>query len=273
MAKSWGERDLTNPIITLTTDYGINDHLVGVMKGVILRINPDAQIVDITHQVAPYDLLEGALAIANSYSYFPARSIHVVVVDPGVGTERRPLLVSGQNQYFLAPDNGVLSGVYEKEQNVIVRHLTSEHYFAQPVSKTFHGRDVFAPVAAWLSKSWQPASMGEEISDYKKFAMPKPKEADGLKKGVVLKVDNFGNLLTNFRAEDLSPEILEKGALSLQVGSHAITRLVPTFANGNAGEAIAFIGSSGYLEIGVNKGNAAKTLGIGRGAPVLLAKS
>jgi len=99
---------LTNPIITLTTDYGINDHLVGVMKGVILRINPDAQIVDITHQVAPFDLLEGALAIANSYSYFPPRSIHVVVVDPGVGTERRPLLVSGQNQYFLAPDNGVL---------------------------------------------------------------------------------------------------------------------------------------------------------------------
>jgi hypothetical protein len=103
--------------------------------------------------------------------------------------------------------------------------------------------------------------------------MPKPKEADGLKKGVVLKVDNFGNLLTNFRAEDLSPEILEKGELSLQVGSHAVTRLVPTFANGNTGEAIAFIGSSGYLEIGVNKGNAAKTLGIGRGAPVLLAKS
>jgi S-adenosylmethionine hydrolase len=263
---------LTNPIITLTTDYGTNDHLVGVMKGVILRINPDAQIVDITHEVAPYDLLEGALAIANSYSYFPPRSIHVVVVDPGVGTERRPLLVSGQNQYFLAPDNGVLSGVYEKEQNVVVRQLTSEHYFLQPVSKTFHGRDVFAPVAAWLSKSWQPASMGEEISDYKKFALPKPKEADGLKKGVVLKVDNFGNLLTNFRAEDLSPQTLEKGELSLQVGSHPITRLVPTFANGNAGEAIAFIGSSGYLEIGVNKGSAAKTLGIGRGAPVLLTK-
>ena len=266
------ERDLTNPIITLTTDYGTNDHLVGVMKGAILRINPDAQIVDITHQVAAFDLLEGALAIASAYAYFPPRSIHVVVVDPGVGTERRPLLVSGQNQYFLAPDNGVLSGVYEKEQAVVVRHLTSEHYFAQPVSKTFHGRDVFAPVAAWLSKNWQPASMGEEITDYKKFAMPKPKEADGLKKGVVLKVDNFGNLMTNFRAEDLSPETLEKGELSLQVGNHPITRLVPTFAVGNADEAIAYIGSSGYLEIGINKGNAARTLGIGRGTPVLLTK-
>jgi S-adenosyl-L-methionine hydrolase (adenosine-forming) len=271
-AKSRVERDLTNPIITLTTDYGTNDHLVGVMKGVILGINPEAHIVDITHQVAAFDLLEGALVIANAYAYFPARSIHVVVVDPGVGTERRPLLVSGQNQYFLAPDNGVLSGVYEKEQNVVVRHLTSEHYFAQPVSKTFHGRDVFAPVAAWLSKSWQPASMGEEISDYKKFALPKPKETEGLIKGVVLKVDNFGNLMTNFRAEDLSQETLVKGEVNLQVGSHPITRLLATFALGNAGEAIAYIGSSGYLEIGVNRGNASRTLGIGRGAPVLLTK-
>jgi S-adenosyl-L-methionine hydrolase (adenosine-forming) len=263
---------LTNPIITLTTDFGINDHLVGVLKGAILKINPDAQIIDITHQVAPFDLLEGALAISSAYAYFPARTIHVVVVDPGVGTERRPLLVSGQNQYFLAPDNGVLSGVYEKEHPVLVRHITSEHYFAQPVSKTFHGRDVFAPVAAWLSKSWQPGSMGEEITDFKRFVMPRPKETDGLLKGVVLKVDAFGNLVTNFKAEDLTSESLEKGAVSLQVGSHAVTRLVPTFAHGKAGEAIAYIGSSGYLEVAVNKGSASKTLGIGRGAAVLLSK-
>ncbi len=264
---------MTNPIITLTTDYGLNDHLVGVMKGAILKINPEAQIVDITHQIAPFDLLDGALAIASAYPYFPARTIHVVVVDPGVGTERRPLLVSGQNQYFLAPDNGVLSGVYEREYPVIVRNITSEHYFSQPVSKTFHGRDIFAPVAAWLSKSWQPGSMGEEITDFKKFAMPKPKQADGLLKGVVLKVDAFGNLITNFRTEDLTPECLEKGAISLQVGTHLVTRLVSTFAYGNAGEAVVYLGSSGYLEIAVNKGSAAKTLGIGRGASVLLASS
>lgn len=264
---------MANPIITLTTDYGTNDHLVGVMKGVILKINPEAQIVDITHHITPFDLLEGALAIASAYSYFPPRTIHVVVVDPGVGTERRPLLVSGQNQYFLAPDNGVLSAIYEREHPVFVRHITSEHYFAQPVSKTFHGRDVFAPVAAWLSKNWQPASMGEEITDFKRFAMPRPKEADGLLKGVVLRVDSFGNLITNFRTEDLAPEALEKGALNLQVGTHPITRLVPTFASGNAGEAIAYIGSSGYLEIAVNKGNAARTLGVGRGTPALLSKS
>jgi len=266
------ERDLTNPIITLTTDYGTNDHLVGMLKGVILRINPDVQIVDITHGVTPFDLLDGATVIANAYPFFPPRTIHVVVVDPGVGTERRPLIVSGQNQYFLAPDNGVLSGVFEKEQNFLVRHLTAEHYFLHPVSKTFHGRDVFAPVAGWLSKNWQPGSMGEEITDFKRFALPRPKEADGLLKGVVLKVDSFGNLITNFRGEDLPAAAIEKGAINLQVGTHAISKLVPTFANGNAGEAIAYVGSSGNLEIGVNKGSASKTLGVGRGAPVLLNK-
>jgi S-adenosyl-L-methionine hydrolase (adenosine-forming) len=263
---------LSNPIITLTTDYGTGDHLVGVLKGVILKVNPDVTIVDITHEVTPFDLLDGALTIASAYPHFPPRTIHVVVVDPGVGTERRPLLVSGQNQYFIAPDNGVLSGVFEKEQNFLVRHLTSEHYFQQPVSKTFHGRDVFAPVAAWLSKHWQPGSMGEEISDFKRFGLPKPKEGDGGMKGVVLKVDSFGNLMTNFRVEDLPAEAVEKNEVKLQVGPHAISRLVPTFASGNAGEAVAFIGSSGYVEIAVNKGNAAKTLGVGRGAPVILAK-
>lgn len=264
---------MTNPIITLTTDYGTNDHLVGVLKGVILKINPDVQIVDITHGVTPFDLLDGANAIANAYPYFPPRTIHVVVVDPGVGTDRRPLLVSGQNQYFIAPDNGVLSGVYEKEQNFLVRHLTAEHYFLHPVSKTFHGRDVFAAVAGWLSKNWQPGSMGEEITDFKRFALPRPKEADGLLKGVVLKVDSFGNLITNFREEDLPEGAVEKGEINLQVGTYAVNKLVPTFAHGNTGEAIAYLGSSGNLEIGVNKGSASKTLGLGRGTPVLLNKN
>jgi S-adenosylmethionine hydrolase len=263
---------LSNPIITLTTDYGTNDHLVGVLKGVILKINPDVQIVDITHGVTPFDLLDGATTIANAYPYFPPRTIHVVVVDPGVGTDRRPLIVSGQNQYFLAPDNGVLSGVFDKEQNFLVRHLTAEHYFLHPVSRTFHGRDVFAPVAGWLSKNWQPGSMGEEITDFKRFALPRPKEADGLLKGVVLKVDSFGNLITNFRGEDLPEGAIDKGEIKLQVGTHTVSKLVPTFAHGAAGEAIAYVGSSGYLEIAVNKGSASKTLGLGRGTPVLLNK-
>jgi len=141
------------------------------------------------------------------------------------------------------------------------------------VSKTFHGRDIFAAVAGWLSKNWQPASMGEEITDFKRFGLPRPKEADGLLKGVVLKVDSFGNLITNFRSEDLPEGALEKGEIKLQVGNQAVSKLVPTFANGNAGEAIAYVGSSGLVEIGVNKGSASKTLGIGRGTPVLLDKN
>jgi len=261
---------LSNPIITLTTDYGTNDHLVGTLKGVILKINPDVTIVDITHEVAPYDVLDGALAIASAYRYFPARTIHVVIVDPGVGTERRPLLVSGETQYFVAPDNGVLSLVYEQETALLVRHATAEHYFLQPVSKTFHGRDIFAPVAGWLSKGWQSASMGEEINDYKRFALPKPKAADGVTQGTVLRMDHFGNLITNFRPDDMPDGALKSGTLKMQVNGKEVKRLVETFAQGEPGEPVALVGSSGFIEIAVNKGNAARVVGAGRGAAVVV---
>jgi len=264
---------LANAIITLTTDYGTNDHLVGTLKGVILKINPDVTIVDITHNVTPFDLLDGALTIGAAYSYFPSKTIHVVVVDPGVGTERRPLLVSATNQYFVAPDNGVLSVIYEREkESLVVRHANVEHYYLQPVSKTFHGRDIFAPVASWLTKGWQTPSMGDEITDYKKFSIPRPKEADGALKGVVLRADTFGNLITNFRSEDLPESALASGGIKFQVGNQTVTRLVETFAQGNNGEAIAYLGSSGYIEIGINKGNASRTLSLGRGTPVTLSK-
>lgn len=261
---------MSNPIITLTTDYGTGDHLVGALKGVILKINPDATIVDITHNVVPYDVLDGALAISSAYKYFPAKTIHVVVVDPGVGSERRPILVSGENQFFVAPDNGVLSMVYEKEASLTVRHITAEHYFLQPVSRTFHGRDVFAPSAAWLSKTWQTQSFGEEIQDYMRFSLPKPKPAEGQLKGVVLRVDVFGNLVTNFLPEELPEGMLKNGALKLQVNGKEVTRLVDTFAEGEPGTPVAIVGSSGFLEIAVNKGNAARTLGVGRGATVVV---
>jgi S-adenosylmethionine hydrolase len=261
---------LANPIITLTTDFGTSDHLVGALKGVILKINPDATIVDITHGVVPYDVLDGALAISAAYKYFPSKTIHVVVVDPGVGSERRPILVSGENQFFVAPDNGVLSMVYEKEARLTVRHITAEHYFLQPLSRTFHGRDVFAPSAAWLSKTWQTQSFGEEIQDYMRFSLPKPKSAGGQLKGVVLRVDAFGNLMTNFLPEELPEGVLKDGALRMQVNGKEITRLVDTFAEGEPGAPVAIVGSSGFLEIAVNKGSAARTLGVGRGAAVVV---
>jgi S-adenosyl-L-methionine hydrolase (adenosine-forming) len=264
---------LANAIITLTTDYGTSDHLVGTLKGVILKINPYATIVDITHNILPFDLLDGALAIGSAYSYFPPKTIHVVVVDPGVGTERRPLLVSAQNQYFVAPDNGVLSVIFEREAaSLVVRHANVQHYYLTPVSNTFHGRDIFAPVASWLSKGWQTPSMGDEISDYKRFSIPRPKEADGTMKGIVMRTDAFGNLMTNLRSEDLPESALDGGAIQLQVGTHQVSRLVDTFARGDNGEPVAYLGSSGYLEIAVNKANAARALNLGRGAPVVLTK-
>jgi len=261
---------LTIPIITLTTDYGINDHLVGVLKGVILKINPEAQIVDITHQVAPFDLLDGALSIAAAYSYFPPRSIHVVIIDPGVGTERRPILVSGQNQYFIAPDNGVLSGVYEKEHPVIVRHITSEHYFLQPVSNTFHARDIFSPVAAYLAKQVDTLKFGDEVEDYVRFAAPKPKAVEENRfRAVVLKVDRFGNLMTNITAQDV-PALFqsEPGPFKILVGNREVTEMRSAYAEGAPGEVFAIVGSMGFLEIAANRGAAAQLAGAGKGSEV-----
>ncbi len=263
---------MANPIITLTTDYGSGDHLAGTLKGVILKINPDVTIVDITHQIAPYDTLDGALVIASACRYFPPHTIHVVIVDPGVGTERRPLLVRGETQYFLAPDNGVLSLVYDREESLSVRRVTAEHYFLHPISRTFHGRDIFAPVAGWLSKNWQPASMGEEITDYKRFSLPKPKPENGVLKGVVLRIDNFGNLLTNFTPDDIPEEVLKSGIIDMQINGRTIERIVANFAQGEPGDPVAIIGSSGYIEIAVNRGSAARLLGAGRGATVTLAR-
>lgn len=259
---------MARPIITLTTDYGTNDHLVGVMKGVILSINPEVNIVDITHSVLPHDLLDGALTIGQAYKYFPPKTIHLVVVDPGVGTERRPILVAGDTHYFVAPDNGVLSSVYDQAESLYVWNVISEHYFRQPVSKTFHGRDVFAPVAAWMTKSWQSSAFGEPITDFARFALPKPKTTGNTIKGVVLRVDQFGNLITNFRAEDVPAFAAADGKFTIRAGNATVTKLVPTFASGANGEAIGLIGSSGYLEISVNKANASRALSLGRGAEV-----
>jgi len=259
---------LARPIITLTTDYGTSDHLVGVMKGVILSINPEVNIVDITHSVLAHDILDGALAIGQAYKYFPPKTVHVVVVDPSVGTERRPILVAGDTHYFVAPDNGVLSSVYDQSEALYAWNIVSEHYFRNPVSKTFHGRDIFAPVAAWMTKSWQTSAFGEPITDFVRFTIPKPKVSGNTAKGIVLRVDYFGNLVTNFTPGDVPALAAADGKFTIRAGNGAITKMVPTFANGAAGEAVGVIGSSGYLEIAVNKGSAARTLGVGRGAEV-----
>ncbi len=261
---------MSSPIITLTTDYGTSDHLVGVLKGVILKIQPEVHIVDINHSVVPFDVLDGALAIGAAYRYFPPRTVHVVVVDPGVGTPRRPILAIANNQYFIAPDNGVLSLVYERENPVTVHHITSEHYFLRPASTTFHGRDIFAPVAAWLTKNWQADAFGEIIEDHMRFALPKAKTQDGTLRGAILRVDHFGNLMTNFTIENLPEAMRRSGPIAMTVGGKPVKQFVETFAQGPAGEPVALLGSSGFIEIAVNKGNAARSLVASRGAEVIL---
>ncbi len=257
------------PIITLTTDFGTNDHYVGAMKGVILDITPDAQIVDISHAVQAFDVLDGALAISQAYSYFPNGTVHMVVVDPGVGTTRRPILASSDGYHFVAPDNGVLSMVYAREERIHVRHISSEHYFRMPVSNTFHGRDVFAPVAAYLAKMVDSHKFGDEIEDYVKFAAPRPKAAgENRMRGVVLKIDRFGNLITNVTPDDAPALFAESAKFKIVVGSREITDIRKLYAEGTPGEVFGIVGSMGYLEIVANRASAAQITGAGKGGEV-----
>jgi S-adenosylmethionine hydrolase len=260
------------PIITLTTDFGSSDHFVGAMKGVILDIVPDAQIVDICHSVQAFDVLDGALTISQAYSYFPNRTVHVVIVDPGVGTARRPILASTDKYHFVAPDNGVLSLVYAREQRLHVRHITSEHYFLQPVSNTFHGRDIFAPVAAYLGKEVDSLKFGDEVEDYVRFSAPKPKAVDQNRvRGVVLKVDRFGNLITNITPQDAPLLFAGEGkAFKIVVGSCEITEIHRAYAEGAPGEVMGVLGSMGFLEIAANRGAAAQLTGAGKGTDVTI---
>jgi S-adenosyl-L-methionine hydrolase (adenosine-forming) len=261
---------LPNRLVTLTTDFGLNDHFVGAMKGVILSINPQAQIVDICNAVNSFDVLDGALSIAQAASYFPSDTLHVVIVDPGVGSQRRPILVTNEKHVFLAPDNGVLSLVYERSERLSVRHVTAEHYFLQPVSQTFHGRDVFAACAGWLSKGVETSKFGDEITDYIRFAAPKPKPIDEKSfKGVVLKTDKFGNLITNITPKDI-PQLFEEAppAFKLVIGKAEVTKIKNAYAQATPGELFGILGSMGYLEISANRAAASRVAGADRGSDV-----
>ncbi len=233
-----------HPIITLTTDFGLNDHFVGTIKGAILNIAPEAEIVDICHSVQAFDILDGALALAQSYSYFPSRTV--------------------------APDNGVLSLMYAREERLSVRHITADHYFLQPVSNTFHGRDIFAPVAAYLAKGVDHEKFGDEITDFVRFNAPKPKAVDAQTlRGVVLKVDRFGNLVTNITPQD-TPALFQAQvpAFKIVVGKKEVTGIKTNYAEGTPGEVFAIFGSMGYLEIAANRAAAAQLVGVGKGAEV-----
>lgn len=255
---------MRKPLLTLTTDFGLSDHYVGAMKGVILGICPEARIVDISHEVAPYQTAEGAFTVSQAYRCFPKRSTHVVVVDPGVGTERRAILVEAGGHYFVGPDNGVLSLVYAQEKHR-VRLISNDSYFRKPVSHTFHGRDVFAPVAAHLAAGVPAARFGKLIGNYVRAEFEKPQPSGARSwAGRILKIDRFGNCITNFLERDFGG--LERKSFTLAIGRSEMGRVVDAYAQASPGELFGIWGSSGYLEISVNQGSAARQIGCQTGS-------
>ncbi len=257
-------------LVTFTTDFGLSDPFVGIMHGVVLNIQPDVRIVDICHSIASYDVFDGAWTIAQAYRFFLPRTVHVVVVDPGVGSARRPIVVETENHIFVAPDNGVLSLIESREPKFVVRHVNAERYFLQPVSHTFHGRDIFAPVAGWLSKGVDPSEFGPEITDYVRAALPQVERVgDNSLRGIVMKVDKFGNLITNIGESD-APELFASPASSINIliAGQTLTRLCPSYGEGAEDEVFGIIGSSGYLEIAAKQASAAEKLAASVGSPV-----
>jgi hypothetical protein len=256
------------PIVTLTTDFGDADHFVAAMKGVILSIAPRATIVDVTHQVAPFEVNEGAFTVAAASRTFPPKTIHVAVVDPGVGTARRPILVESGGQYFIGPDNGLLSAIYSRPKSK-VRQMTNARYFRKEVSATFHGRDIFAPAAAHLAKGARPATFGPLVEDYLRPTIDRPVRTDKRQwTGAVVKVDRFGNLITNLHIDDF-PAVRER-PIVLVAGVHPVETVAATFGEAPAGRPVVIVGSSGYLEVAINQESAARKLGCRAGTPVEL---
>lgn len=259
---------MRKPIVTLTTDFGIQDHYVGAMKGVILGICPQAQIVDISHEVKPYQISEGAFLLAQACSCFPPKTVHVAVVDPGVGTARRPILVEAGAQYFVAPDNGVLAMICAA-QPYKVRAISNQRYFRQPVSRTFHGRDIFAPVAAHLAAGLPAPRLGKRIDDYLRPAFLKPQRTGKRTwAGQILHIDRFGNLVTNFHASEF-PD-LETRNVWLAIGPQQVSVVARSYAECGPGELFLIVGSSGYVEVSVGQASAALAIGCETGAPAEL---
>ena len=256
-------------MITLLTDFGTADYFVAALKGVIFSLNPQAQIIDLTHEVPAQDVEAGAFTLGACYHTFPAGTIHLAVVDPGVGSDRRPIVVAAGGQYFVGPDDGLFSYVYLREAATRVFHAARPEFFRHPISPTFHGRDVFAPLAARLSIGVLPEALGVPIDDYRRFEIPRPVRFGSSLKGQVIYVDRFGNCLTNLTANDLNlawpdstPCLTIGGAEVQQLGTH--------FAQAAAGGLFAYLGSAGYWEVALWRGSAAEHLQARRGTEVIL---
>jgi S-adenosylmethionine hydrolase len=258
-------------IITLLTDFGGRDSYVASMKGVILGINPAAIMVDISHEVRPQQVFEGGMMLRGAYRYFPPGTIHVAVVDPGVGSERRCIAVTGGGYKFVGPDNGIFGLVYPELHDLKVYHLTNQEFFRAPVSETFHGRDVFAPVAAHISTGVPPQAMGPEVKDQTGLPFPLPDVEEESISGEVVYTDSFGNLITNIERSQLA-RLGNLKHLRAFIGNDTLVRLCGHYQEVKCGEPLALIGSGDFLEIAVREGSARALLMLKEGDKVLVTK-
>ncbi len=252
---------LEDPVITLTTDFSLKDPFVAMMKGVILGINPKVNIVDITHSIPRHNILEASQTLSVSCKYFPPGTIHIAVVDPGVGSSRRPIMVVTESNFFIGPDNGIFSSIINEagEDTVKVIHITEDEYFLSKKGATFHGRDIFAPVAAWLSKGLDTNQFGKQINDYLKIAVPEVTFSDGSSlTGEIISIDSFGNAISNITRDNLSSLDPSESGNRLTVSyNNTPLPLLSFYAKSKDSALSAIINSSGYLELFVNQRNAA----------------
>jgi hypothetical protein len=258
---------MARPVIALLTDFGTVDHYVGTMKGVILGICPDVTLVDLSHEVPPHDILAGALELAAAYRYFPAGTVFLVVVDPGVGSGRRGVVVEVGDYRFAAPDNGVLTGVVQEQEPTRIVELSEPRYARPTVSRTFEGRDRFAPAAAWLARGTNLAALGRPASGLQRLEIPRADESADAIAGHVMRIDRFGNLITNIDRRAFE-RLAAGGTVEVRAGAHSVSKVVSTYADIAGGEVCALFGSTDHLELAINGASVARELGLGRGAPV-----
>lgn len=252
-------------VIALLTDFGTQDYFVGAMKGVMLSINEDVQIVDITHEIEPQNIQSAQFTLSSVYQNFPSKTIFVVVVDPGVGSNRRAILVETDKYFFVAPDNGLLSFIFQSEQNFRVFELTNPNYFLPNVSRTFHGRDVFTPVAAWVSKGIESAEFGSEITDFISFSDSRPEKIDeNTLEAQIIHIDRFGNLITNLKRQNLPHNFL------IEVNGNTITKHLNFYAEAEKDELFTIFGSADYLEIVAYQNSAKDLLKVKNGEKIVV---
>ena len=254
----------TSGIITLTTDFGLSDPYVAMMKGVILSINPGAKLIDISHDVGAGSIFQVAYLVQTTFSFFPKGTVHIAVIDPGVGGDRRPIAIETEDHFFIGPDNGTFWPVIENQMSPKIVHLSESRYFLPVVSHTFHGRDIFAPAAAHISRGVDLEMMGPIIKDPVKLNLPSPQQKGNILYGQVIRVDNFGNLITNIHKTELGV-FLESTRPVIKIGKVTIEEIRHIYGSVAAGEPLALFGSSHYLEIAVNAGRASEYPGLRNG--------